>query len=63
VIVSEHSISISPADLQDAQCDPDRQSRDAELLAALAQITNWRRDGEVVEFSGATSLRFHLMTN
>jgi hypothetical protein len=63
VIVSEHSISVSPADLQDAQCDPDRQSRDAELLAALAQVTNWRRDGEVVEFSGATSLRFHLMTN
>ena len=63
VIVSEQSISISPADLQDAQCDPDRQSRDAELLAALAQVTNWRRDGEVVEFSGATSLRFHLMTN
>ena len=63
VIVSEQSISISPADLQDAQCDPDRQSRDAELLVALAQVTNWRRDGEVVEFSGATLLRFHLMTN
>lgn len=63
VVISDHSISISPGDLQNAQCDPDRQSRDAELLAALAQVTNWRRSGEVVEFSGATSLRFHLMTN
>jgi hypothetical protein len=63
VVVSDHSISISPGDLQNAQCDPDRQSRDAELLAALTQVTNWRRSGEVVEFSGATSLRFHLMTN
>jgi heat shock protein HslJ len=61
--VSDHSISISPADLQNAQCDPERQSRDAELLAALAQVSNWRRKGEVVELSGATSLRFHLMTN
>jgi hypothetical protein len=63
VVVSDHSISISPGDLQNAQCDLDRQSRDAEFLAALAQVTNWRRSGEVVEFSGATSLRFHLMTN
>src|SRR5215469_17234246 len=63
VTVSDHSISISPGDPQNAPCDPDRQSRDAELLAALAQVTNWRRNGEVIEFSGAASLRFHLMTN
>jgi len=63
VTVSDHSISVSPGDLQNAQCDADRQSRDAELLAALAQVTNWRRNGEVIEFSGATLLRFHLMTN
>ena len=63
VTVSEHSISISPGDQQNAPCDPDRQARDAELLAALAQVTSWRRNGEAIEFSGATSLRFHLMTN
>ena len=34
-----------------------------EGLAALAQVTNWRRNGEVVEFIGATTLRFRLMTN
>jgi hypothetical protein len=62
-IVADHSISISPGDLQGAQCEPDRQSRDAELLAALAQVTNWRRKGEVVELLGATPLRFRLMTN
>jgi META domain len=62
-VVADNSISISPGDLQNAQCEPDRQSRDAELLAALAQVTNWRRNGEVVEFLGATPLRFRLMTN
>jgi META domain-containing protein len=62
-VVSDHSISISPGELQNAQCEPDRQSRDAELLTALAQVANWRRKGEVVELLGATPLRFRLMTN
>src|ERR1700752_1846253 len=47
-VVADNSISISPGDLQNTQCEPDRQSRDAELLAALAQVTNWRRNGEVL---------------
>ena len=62
-IVADNAISISPGDLQNAQCGPDRQSLDTELLAALAQVTNWRRHGDVVEFLGVTPLRFRLMTN
>jgi META domain-containing protein len=48
-VVADNAISISPGDLQDTQCGPDRQTRDTELLAALAQVTNWRRHGDVVE--------------
>jgi hypothetical protein len=62
-VVADHSISIAPGDVQNAQCELDRQSRDAELLAALAQVTNWRRNGDVVELLGVTPLRFRLMTN
>jgi hypothetical protein len=62
-VVADHSISIAPGDVANTQCDPERQSRDAELLAALAQVTNWRRKGEVVELLGITPLRFRLMTN
>jgi hypothetical protein len=62
-VVADNSISIFLGDSQNAQCEPDRQSRDAELLATLAQVTNWRRNGEVVELLGATPLRFRLMTN
>jgi hypothetical protein len=29
----------------------------------LAHMTNWRRRGDVIELSGATTLRFRLMTN
>jgi hypothetical protein len=63
VVVTDNSISISPGDLQSTQCEPDRQARDAELLAALAQVTNWRRSGDVIELLGVTPLRFRPMTN
>jgi len=63
-VVSEDSITIALWDSQVAQCEPERQAGDAELLAALAQVTNWRRKGEVVELlGGATPLRFRQMTN
>ncbi len=61
--VSDDSISIVPGPFEPAQCSPDRQSGDEKLLAALAQMTNWRRRGDVIELSGATTLRFRLMTN
>jgi hypothetical protein len=50
-------------DMQTAQCEPARQAGDADLLAALGQVTGWRRRGEVIELTGATTLRFRLMTN
>jgi META domain len=61
--VGDNSITIVPGDLQSPQCDAERQSRDEKLLAALTQVTNWRRNGELIEFLGATPLRFRLMTN
>jgi hypothetical protein len=62
--VGDSSITIVPGDLQaSAQCEPERQARDATLLSQLAQVTNWRRNGEIVELLGATPLRFRLMTN
>jgi len=61
--VGEDTISIVPGPFELAQCSPDRQSGDEKLLAALAQMTNWKRRGEVIELSGATTLRFRLLTN
>ena len=61
--VNDAAITIVPGDAPAAQCDPDRQARDADLLAKLGQVTGWRRSGEVIELTGATPLRFRLMTN
>ncbi len=61
--VGEESISIVPGPIEPKQCPSDRQSGDESLLAALAQVTNWKRSGNVIELRGATTLRFRLMTN
>ena len=61
--VGNGTIAITPGERDNAQCTPERQSGDETLLAALSQVTNWRRDGDVVELIGPTTLRFRAMTN
>jgi hypothetical protein len=61
--VGAASITIVPEPAQPAQCSPERQSGDQDLLAALSGVTGWRRHGDTIEFSGATPLRYRLMTN
>jgi len=61
--IGADSITIVTGPIEPAQCAPERQSGDEDLLAALAQVTNWRRSGDVIELRGATTLRFRLMTN
>ena len=61
--VGENSITIVPEPAGPAQCTPERQSGDETLLAQLSQVTTWRRDGDVIELIGPTTLRFRAMTN
>ena len=61
--VGDGSITIVAEAPAPAQCTPERATGDADLLGALAQVTSWRRDGEVVELIGPTTLRFRAMTN
>jgi len=68
VTVGEDTITIVPqppatADAAANSCAPERVSSDQVLLLALAQVTAWRRSGDVIQFSGPTTLRFRLMTN
>jgi len=61
--VGSDSISIVAGPTTPAQCAPERQAGDDNLLAALTQVTNWRRRGDVIELTGTTTLRFRMMTN
>ncbi len=61
--VAENTLTIVPKQAMPSQCPPESVSRDAALLVTLSQVTGWRRQGEIVDFLGATPLRFRLMTN
>jgi heat shock protein HslJ len=61
--VGNGTIAITPGERDNAQCAADRITGDDDLLDMLVHMTNWRRRGDTVEFSGPATLRFHLMTN
>ena len=67
VAVSGGAVRIVPAPLpealpqymSDGQCSPERMAADADLLAALEQVTAWRATADgVVTLEGAQMLRF-----
>jgi heat shock protein HslJ len=47
----------------DRSCTPERERGDQEILAALEQVTNWRREGDTVVLIGPRKLRFYRATN
>jgi len=61
--VGADTITIVPTAAQRGQCGADNLANDENLLAAIAQATGWRRRGDVIELTGAQTLRFRLMTN
>ena len=65
IIVVGDTITILPGQPAEGQnqCAPERSQGDEEMLSALAQMTNWRREGEMLILSGARTLRFRLQTN
>jgi len=62
-IVSADAITISTGEKTDRPCAPERAQADDDLAAALAQVTNWRWEGESLVMDGAKELRFRLHTN
>ena len=47
-----------PQYMSDGQCTPERMQADADTLAALTQVTTWRRRGELIVLLGPTALTF-----
>jgi hypothetical protein len=49
--------------MEDRTCPEARAQADDELIAALSEAATWKRQGDLVTFVGARSLRFRLNTN
>ena len=47
-----------PAMQSAGQCTPERMQADEEMLAALVQVTGWRREAEGVVLEGSKELKF-----
>lgn len=66
VELSDAGIKIEPGPLPEAlpemmgegQCTPARMQADEDMLAALAQVTSWQRQGNAVVLVGPTTLKF-----
>ncbi len=63
IVVVEDTITIMTGQKTERSCPPERLRGDEEMLAALSEVTNWRREGETLVLIGPKTLRFHLPTN
>lgn len=64
VVVVDGVISIMTGAKTNRPCDAARLRGDDEILGALLDTKTWRRDGDVVIFSGAArTLRFRIPSN
>jgi heat shock protein HslJ len=61
--VTDATISITLGTMNDESCTAERAQADEDMLAALALVTGWRLQDNVLTLTGATTLRFRLATN
>jgi heat shock protein HslJ len=63
-VVAADTVTVLTGQATQRQCPPDRVEGDERLLAALTQVTNWRRNGDILDLLGPPRpLRFRLPTN
>ncbi len=71
VELSDVAIKIEPGPLPEGlpemlgngQCTPPRMLADEDVLAALAQVTAWRKQGDALVLAGPVTLKFRPATN
>ena len=61
--VAGNSVIFVAGAFEARNCPPDRAQADDDLLAALTDVTNWKRQGDLVLFVGPKTLRFRINTN
>lgn len=61
--VAGDTVVFVPGAMTERGCTPVLAAADDALLAALGEAATWRRQGDVVSFVGATTVRFRINTN
>jgi hypothetical protein len=63
VEVAGEGIRLVLGRMLEQSCTPERRARDEELAVALSQVTQWRRQDDVIILVGPTELRYRLSTH
>jgi hypothetical protein len=61
--VAGNTVIFVIGEMENRPCPPERAQADDDLIAALSDAATWKRQGDVVSFVGAKTLRFRLNTN
>ena len=61
--VAGNTVIFVPGQIQDRSCPQAKAQADDDLVAALTEATNWRRQGDSVSFIGNRTLKFRINTN
>lgn len=61
--VAGETVVFVPGPVEDRGCPADRAAADDALLAALAEASTWRRQGDTLVLNGSRPLRFRLNAN
>jgi hypothetical protein len=61
--VAGNTVIFVAGPMEDRPCPPAQAQADDELVAALSEAANWKRQGDFVSFIGPKTLRFRLNTN
>ncbi len=63
LIVVGDTITILTGASTERQCPRERARGDEEILGALTEVTNWRREGDLLILTGPRTVRFRLQSN
>jgi heat shock protein HslJ len=63
LVVVEDTITIVPGPRSERQCSPEQMSEDDALIAALQEVTNWSKEGDILVLRGPKTLRYRLSTH
>ena len=63
LVVAGDTITVITGPVTERACPPERLQADQDMMTALSEVTNWRREGDALILSGGKTLRFRLQTN
>jgi len=63
VVVAADTITVMTGPATNRSCAPEQVRGDTDLLSALVEVTNWRRQGDTLLLIGPRTLRFQVPTH